>query len=196
MTLIEVMIGLVLFSVVVATVDASLNVVSNQQNQLTAQTQAIDHLQAAEETLTRDLQAASSWQAPPTATTLSFVASLPTTSAPTNAPTINASISGDTLTVTSTVNGVTTQVANVTGLDSAYSGFTPWDCRTVILAGNTVSYYVAVSVKLTVEGPKYGAASGTRTSVTDSHVQVWNVLWAEQVAGQQTGAATGTCPSS
>jgi type II secretory pathway pseudopilin PulG len=196
MTLIEVMIGMALFSVVVATVDAGVNVVSSQQNQMTAQTEAVDQLQSAEETLTRDLHAASSWQGPPTATSLSFVASLPTASSPTNAPTINATISEYSLTVTSTVNALTTQVAKVDKLDAAYSGFTPWDCRTVNLAGNTVDYYVAVSVKLTIDAPKYGAAPGPRTSVTDSHVQVWNVLWADQVAGQQTGATTGTCPSS
>ncbi len=195
-TLVEMLIGFTMFSVVVATVDASINIVSNQQVQVTAQTQAIDQLQTAEETLTHDLHAVASWQSPPTATSLNFVASLPTSSSPTNAPVISATIAGSTLTVTSTVNGVTTKVANVTGLDSAYSGFSPWDCRTVTLAGNTVNYYVAVSVRLTMDGPKHGGAPGTRTSVSDSHVQAWNILWSWQVAGQQTGAATGTCASS
>ena len=196
MTLVEMMIGLIMFSIVVATVDTSINVVSKQQSQVSAQTQAIDQLQTAEEALTHDLEAVSSWQTPPTATSLTFVASLPTAGSSSNAPTINAAISGTTLNITSTVNGVTTTVAKVSGIDPTYSGFSPWECRTVSLAGNTVNYYVAVSVRLTVDGPRYGAAPGTKTSVSDSHVQAWNVLWAYQVAGAQTGATTGTCPSS
>lgn len=188
MTLVELMIATALLGLVVAAVDMSIGFVQSDSAQVAQQTQAIDQLQSAEELLTRDIHAATSWVNPPTATSLDFVASLSPNSA-----TINATISGNTLSVTSTVNGTTTQVANLSNLDATPgdSTFSPSVCQ-VTLGANTVSYYVAVGVNLTVDTPRPNAPQLTRTTFSDSHVEAWNVLYAYQVAKGQTGA-TGTC---
>lgn len=80
-TLTEVLIALAIFSLVVISVDGSVTVLSKQAIGLSQSSQAIDQLQVAEQTVVRDVHAATSWTTLPStvATTLTTAVGVNTT---------------------------------------------------------------------------------------------------------------------
>lgn len=181
-TLIEVTIAMVLLAIVVAGVDASITVINNQQVTTASATQNIDVLQTAEETLTSDIHAATSWHATPTTTSLDFYAAIDGSS-----PEITATIANHILTVT--VAGKT--LDTVRNLSSS-STFVPESCH-VTVAGVSTTYYVGTGVTLSMWSPGVASQRPVKTTLSDPTVTAWNIQYSYQVAEQQTGASSG-CP--
>jgi type II secretory pathway pseudopilin PulG len=100
-SLVEVMVSLVLFAVVVATVDASVTVVQSHQVQVSDRTQALDYLQNAQQAITEDLHAATSngWTSP----------TLPTSTSPISQTSLafSAQLGGGTPTISIALNTAT-----------------------------------------------------------------------------------------
>ncbi len=67
LSLIEVLIAMLIMSIVIIVVDTSVGVLNSKSNTLSQSDQAIDQLQVAEQTVVRDVHAATSWCSPPVA---------------------------------------------------------------------------------------------------------------------------------
>jgi Tfp pilus assembly protein PilV len=206
-SLVEVLISMMLFAIVVVTVDASVTVVQSHQVQVSDRTQALDYLQDAQQAITRDLHAAQTWTtpAPPTsvpgspvtATTLSFTADLGG-----GTPTISISLNTTThvLLVTctgagcrSTGTGTITQ-AQISNVDSS-SLFTFTTKEVTTTANSTTTntfYYTTVSSTLILDTPKVGAEHVFQSTLSDPNVVINNAEFACQTALSATGAS-GSC---
>ncbi len=209
MSLVEVMISMVLFVVVIATVDASITVVQTHQVQVSDRTQALDYLQDAQQAITEDLHAAvpTSWTSPAvptsapgspiTATSLAFSAQLGS-----GTPTISIALNTSThvLTVTCTGAGCRptgagafTQ-ARISNVDSS-SLFT-MTTKEVSTTANSVTtnafFFTAVTSSLILDTPKVGAQNVYKTTLSDPNIVINNGEYACQSALTASGA-TGSC---
>lgn len=181
-TLIELTIAAGLLTLVVAGVDGSITEISNQHVIASQETQSIDMLQSAEETLTADVHAATSWKSVPTSTTLDFYAAIDGSN-----PEVTATISNHTLTVS--LNGKV--VDTVTSL-SGPTKFSPESCH-VTLAGVTTTYYVGSGVTLSKNAPSVSAPHPAKVTLSDPTVTAWNIQYSYLTAQEATGATEG-CP--
>jgi len=211
-TLVEVLIAMAILSIVIVSVDTSVSVLNARSNSMSQSTQAIDQLQVAEQTVVRDVHAATSWCNPtsgspcttftqaPTATELKFNAVLDCTLVPpstcwSNPTSFDISISKTApyqLTITKG-NSTALLASNLdlgtdpkTGLP--FSGFT-WKS---VLFGTT-TYYTSIGVTLTMDSPRVGAPRITTTTTADTNVEVWNAEYACQTAWRNAGS-TGADP--
>jgi len=210
MTLVEVLISALLFSIVIVTVDASVTVVQSHQVQVSDRTQALDYIQTAQQAITHDIHAATTtWTTPPvptsmpgsplTGTTLAFAASLGGAT-----PSINISLNTSTHVLTVTCTGVgcspsagagtvvtQAQIANV---DSS-SLFT-LTTKEVSITANSVTtnafFFTTVSSSVIVDTPKVGAHNAYQTTLADPNIVANNVEFACQSALGSTGAS-GSC---
>jgi Tfp pilus assembly protein PilW len=211
MSLIEILIASMLFSVIVVVVDASINVVQAHQVQISDRTQALDNLQTAQQAITRDIHAANTttWTTPTvptsapgtpiTSQTLAFNASLGG-----GTPAINISLNTTThiLTVTctglgcrpgSSSTGAMTQ-ARIANVDSS-SLFTLTTSE-VSDTSNSVTtnafFFTTISSTLVLDTPKVGATKLFQTTLADPNIVTNNVEYACQSALAESGAS-GSC---
>jgi prepilin-type N-terminal cleavage/methylation domain-containing protein len=210
-SLVEMMIALVIFSLVVVAVDSSLTVVQERQVQVTNGIQALDSLQGAEEVITRDISAATAWTTPavPTSTpaspvtaqSLVFQASL---SNVTNLITITLITtthqlqvcSNLTLTTSgcgSSVTGVHMQ-AQVANIDSSslFTFTTHQVTQTINSVTSNTYFYTSVASTLTLDSPSVGAPRVSQTTLQTPEIVTYNIVYACQTASDAEGAS-GTC---
>ncbi len=209
MSLVEVLVSLVLFAVVVVTVDASVTVVQSHQVQVSDRTQALDYLQSAQQAITKDLHAAipTGWTSPAlptsapgspiTATSLAFSAQLGA-----GTPTISIALNTTThvLTVTCTGTGCrsagtgTVTQASIANVDSS-SLFT-LTTKEVSITANSVTtnsfFFTSAASTLILDTPKVGALNAYQTTLSDPNIVINNDEYACQSALSATGA-TGSC---
>jgi len=211
-SLVEILIASLLFSIVVVSVDASVTVVQSRQVQVSDRTQALDNLQVAQQAVTKDIHAAAAspvWTTPAvptsmpgtpiTATTLAFNASLGG-----GTPLINISLTTAThiLLVTCTGVGcrpgagagtVVTQ-ARIANVDSS-SLFT-LTTKEVSTTANSVTtnafFFTTVASTLILDTPKVGAPKMFQTNLSDPNIVANNIEFACQDALGAAGA-TGSC---
>jgi Tfp pilus assembly protein PilV len=209
MSLVEVMISMVLFVVVIVTVDASITVVQSHQVQVSDRTQALDYLQDAQQAITEDLHAAvpTSWTSPVvptsapgspiTSTSLAFSAQLGG-----GTPTISIALNTSThvLTVTCTGAGCrptgTTAItqAKISNVDSSslFTMTTKEVSTTANSATTNAFFFTAVTSSLILDTPKVGAQNVFKSTLSDPNIVVNNGEYACQSALSATGA-TGSC---
>jgi prepilin-type N-terminal cleavage/methylation domain-containing protein len=212
MSLIEVMISMLLLSIVIVSVDASVTVVQEHEVQVNDQTQALDNLQMAQQAISRDIHAATTpWTTPAvptsapgspvTATTLSFTAAL---GSATTQPVVNISLNTTTHVLTVTCTGVgcsktagaatvVTQ-AQVSNIDSSslFTLTTQEVSTTVGSVSTNAFFYTAVSSKLVLDTPKVGAHRVFQTTLTNPNMVTNNIEYDCQDALNNTGAS-GSC---
>jgi type II secretory pathway pseudopilin PulG len=191
-TLVEVLIAMVIFALVVVSVDASVTVLNGRANGMSQSNQAIDQLQVAEQTIVRDVHAANSWCTPvpnpaygcatflqaPSATDLKFTANLDGATS-----TIEFQVTGSSLTMRKNLGAPVTLLSN---LDPTSAFIIPTTQTTPPLpvVGNT-TYYTFIGVTLTMDSPRVGAPRVTQTTVADPTIEVWNVEYACSAAQGQ-----------
>ena len=212
-SLVEMLIALVLFSVVVVSVDSSLTVVQERQVQTTNSTEALNNLQVAEEAITTDLRAATTWTDPalPTTTPSGPTAANPLLfDADLNGPTLvgialnttthqlqvctNANPATPvTITTVCSGSGITMQ-AQVNNVDSS-SSFTlsANEVSTTINSTTTNAwYYTSAATNLIVDTPKVGATHVSQVSLQSPTIVSYGGLYSCQTALSAVGA-TGSC---
>jgi Tfp pilus assembly protein PilW len=201
MTLIEVLVAMAIMSLVIVSVDTSVGVLNARSNSMSQSDQAIDQLQTAEQTIVRDIHAATSWCGYNPTSTTPILPCTAFTQAPqagklvfnavldgsswANPTSFTVQISGNQLSVT---KGTTTTVL-ASNLDAGtdpntglpYSGFT-WQSVTFPAASPNATYYTSIGVTLTKDSPRVGAPRITRTTTADTNVEVWNSVLACQAA--------------
>jgi hypothetical protein len=195
------MISVVLMSLVITAVDVSITVIQKQSVAVGDRTNALNNIQLAQEAITRDLHAVSTWNTPAptsttpvTATTLNFTASLDG-----QTPTINIALNTTThaLAITCTdasaptaCNGNNLSIANI---DSS-TVFT-LTASEVTNSNNTPAnafYFTNISSVVTLDTPSVTAPRKFQTTLTEPNLVPFNILYACQLALQQNGA-TGSC---
>jgi hypothetical protein len=179
---------MVVFSLVIVSVDATITMVSARTTGLSESTQAIDQLQIAEETITRDVHTVYTWSSAPTASSLDFTASLNNGS-----PTVAITLTGTTSkTLTIVTNGATTQT--LTNLDPA-STFTVNTSASWTSSGGTSEgpFYYSVGVTLTMDSPRVSAPRPTKTTVSDPTIIVNNVEY-QCASAWSSAPGTGSSP--
>ena len=210
-SLVEMMIALVIFSLVVVAVDSSLTVVQERQVQVTNGIEALDTLQAAEEVITRDISAATSWTTPAvptsvpgspvTAQSLVFQASLTNV---TNLITITLNTTTHQLQVCSNLTLTTSgcgssvagvhlqaQVANIDS-SSLFTFTTHEVTQTISSVTTNTFFYTSVASTLTLDSPSVGAPRMSQTTLQTPEIVTYNIVYACQTASDAEGAS-GTC---
>jgi prepilin-type N-terminal cleavage/methylation domain-containing protein len=188
-TLVELVIAMAIFALVVISVDSSVTVLNGRANGLSRSNQAIDQLQIAEETITRDVHAANSWCTPlpnpangcgaftraPTTTDLYFTSSI-NGATPTIEFKLVTATGSKSLTMSTNLGAPVTLLSN---LDPS-STFTVQNQPVVYQApnGTTYDFYTSVGVVLTMDSPIANSALVTKTTLADTTIQVWNVEYA------------------
>jgi Tfp pilus assembly protein PilW len=213
MSLVEVLIASLLFSVIVVVVDASINVVQAHQVQISDRTQALDNLQMAQQAITRDIHAAIStsllpWTTPAvptsapsspiTAQSLTFNANLGG-----NTPLINISLNTSThiLTIICTGKGCTPSAGagtavkqTVANIDSSslFTLTTQEVSTTANSATTNAFFFTSVASTLVLDTPRVGAPHLTQTTLSDPNIVTNNIEYSCQNALLNNGA-TGSC---
>jgi prepilin-type N-terminal cleavage/methylation domain-containing protein len=210
-SLVEMMIALVIFSLVVVAVDSSLTVVQERQVQVTNGIEALDTLQAAEEVITRDISAATAWTTPAvptsvpgspvTAQSLVFQASLTNV---TNLITITLNTTTHQLQVCSNLTLTTSgcgssvagvhlqaQVANIDS-SSLFTFTTHEVTQTIGSVTTNTFFYTSVASTLTLDSPSVGAHRVSQTILQTPEIVSYNIVYACQTASDAEGAS-GTC---
>ena len=213
------MIALVLFSVVIVSVDSSITVVQQRHVAMTNATEALDNIQVVQEALSTDIHAAVTWTTPAVPTVapgspvtaswtgsgtcgvnygLNFTASLNNA---TGVISVCLNTATHVLSVTCTgaaacpgnsASAVTqAQVANIDSSSSAT--FTTEEVSTTHGGTTTNSfYYTSVATTLILDSPKVGAPHVSKTTITSPSLEVYNTEYACQLALGGDGA-TGSC---
>lgn len=194
---------MLIMSIVIIVVDTSVGVLNSKSNTLSQSDQAIDQLQVAEQTVVRDVHAATSWCSPPvgvtpsapcttftqtpTATELKFNAVLDssTWSSPTSFDIKLNTMSDGSRQLTVSKNGGSAVVL-ASNLDPT-SAFTIPNPVQVTVGTQQWSYYNYLGVTLIMDSPRYGARYTTKTTTADQQVEAWNVEYA-CTAAKGTGA--------
>lgn len=187
MTLLEVAISTGIMLVVMASVAGSIELMSSNVSTMAQTTNAINQEQIAEQTVVRDLHSATSWCTSPTTSQLEFTATLNGTT-----KVYDFQISGNALTLQTasscppggTLSSATVLLTNVDTSSSTpvsqQSGFFSWPSASsnpsapTPVTANGTSFYTSLGVILTVDSPSVKAARPTRTTVSDSVVEIWN----------------------
>jgi type II secretory pathway component PulJ len=214
-SLVEVMIAVVLFGVVVVAVDSSITVIQERHVQVTNQIEALDNLQVAQEAITTDLRAASTWttpalptSAPSQAITASWSGSggcglVFTATLKSNTATIDICLNTTTHVLTVTCSGAsacpggssaTVTQAQVSNIDSSSSfTFTTKEVSTTENSVTTNSFFFTdVASTLILDSPRVGAPRVSQTIFTSPTVEIYNAEYACQQALEGT-QATGSC---
>jgi Tfp pilus assembly protein PilW len=213
-SLVEMMIALVLFSLVVVAVDSSLTIVQERQVQVTNGTEGLDMLQVAQEAITTDLHAATSWGWTPVAPATSgsvtptpplflYTASLNGSTAMGIALTTthqlqvcsNANTTTTPVTSSSVCSGSSIQMqAKVNNVDP--SSLITLTTSEVSITNNGLTtnsfFYTSASTTLILDSPSVGAAHVSQTTLTSPTLVIYNGVYACQTALAQAGA-TGSC---
>lgn len=210
-SLVEMMIALVLFSVVVVSVDSSLTVVQERQVQVTNGAEALNNLQVAQEAITTDLRAATTWTVPAVPTTAPSGPITP------NPLLFDADINGITLvgialnatthqlqvctnanpttpvttTTVCTGSGITMQ-AQVNNVDSSSSFTLSTHEVSTTISGTNSWYYTSAATDLIVDTPKVGATHVSQVALQSPTVVSYGGLYSCQAALSAVGA-TGSC---
>lgn len=186
MTLIEVAIATAIMLIVISAVAGSMLVMTSNVSTMAQTTDAINQQQVAEQTVVRDLHAATSWCKTPTSSELEFAATL---SGSTGAYDFKIASNKLTLGTATNCNGTfsanpTVLLANVDTSSSTpvsqQSGFFSWPSASsapsspTAVTVNGTSYYTSLGVILTVDSPSVTAAHPKRTTVSDSVIEIWN----------------------
>jgi prepilin-type N-terminal cleavage/methylation domain-containing protein len=210
-SLVEMMIALVLFSVVVVAVDSSLTVVQDRQVQVVNTTEALDYLQVAQQAIATDLRAAQTWttpavptsapSGPTTAQSLVFTASLNevtnlitiTLNTTTHQLVVCANLTLTTSGCGSGVSGVKLQ-ALVNNIDSSslFTLTTSEVSQTINSVTTHTWFYTTGADTLTLDSPSVTAAHVTKTTLTLPTIVMYNAVFSCQTASGAEGAS-GTC---
>jgi prepilin-type N-terminal cleavage/methylation domain-containing protein len=216
-TLVEMLIALVLFSIVIVSVDSSLTVVTERQVQVTNGTQALDNIQGAQEALTRDIESSTAWttpavptSAPSTPVTATWTGSgsglvftadlneaLATITVALNTTTHKLTVTCADLNSDSACGGAaggTQTQASVANIDSSSSiTMTTAEVTSTINSVTTNSFFFTdVASTLILDSPSVGAAHVTQTTLSSPSIIPYNVVYACQTAASAEGA-NGTC---
>jgi prepilin-type N-terminal cleavage/methylation domain-containing protein len=216
-SLVEVMIAMALFSLVIVAVDSSLTVVQERQVQVTNGVEALDNVQLAQETITRDIESSMSWTTPAVPTsapgspiTVSWTGAnsgMVFTSELNEAlATITVALNTTThmLTITcadvssdsacgGSAGGTQTQVA-VANVDSSSSfTFTTDQITTTV---NSISssqfFFTDIASVLTLDTPRVGAPHVSKTTITSPSIIPYNQVYACQTDAAAEGG-NGSC---
>jgi len=214
-SLIEMMIGLALFSVVIVSVDASLTVVQKRSVQVVNGTETLDNIQAAQEAITRDIESSMTWTTPASPTSTSPVSVSWTGSSPGLVFTseLNEALATITISLNTTTHQFTVTCADQ-GSDTACGGAAGGTQTQVSLAnvdsstsftltpaevtssvkGVTANYffYTDLASTLTVDSPSVTAPRVSKTTLTSPSIIPYNVVYACQIAASAEGG-NGTC---
>jgi type II secretory pathway pseudopilin PulG len=195
MTLVETVLAMLLMTLVFTTVATSVNLLAGTSNSLGQQARAIDQLQLAEQTIVRDVHAATC------ATALTIPTCLLTVA---NADELEftADLNGGTQTVEFLINTTTDNltvsknggnpVTIATTLNPTASSFNALTATwTVGSPSVTYSYQTMVQVTLVKDSPAVSAHAGV-TTVSDPSIEVWNIEDSCQSAWQQDPPNVGT----
>jgi prepilin-type N-terminal cleavage/methylation domain-containing protein len=212
MSLIEMVIGLALFSVVIVSVDSSLTVVQERSVQVTNGIEALDNIQAAQEALTRDIESATAWTTPAvpssaTPATVNWSSGLVFTTE------LNEALATVTVALNTTTHVLTVTCADLNS-DSAcagHAGGTQTQAQvanidsssTVVLSTAEVTstinsvttntfYFTSVATTLVLDSPSVTAARVSKTTLTSPSVIPYNIVYACQTAASAEGAS-GAC---
>ena len=216
-SLVEMMIALALFSIVVVAVDSSLTVVQERQVQVTNGVEALDNIQLAQETITRDIESSTAWTTPAVPTsapnspiTVSWTGAnsgMVFTSELNEAlATITVALNTSThmLTITcadissdsacgGAAGGTQTQVA-VANIDSSSSFTFTTDQVTTTVNSITSSafFFTDIASVLTLDTPRVGAPHVSQTTVTSPSIIPYNLVYACQTDAAAEGG-NGSC---
>jgi prepilin-type N-terminal cleavage/methylation domain-containing protein len=180
-SLVELMIAMVLFVIVVASVNASVGVLTARSSDLSESSQAINQLQIADQTLVTDLHASTGFYTSSCSGTLISNFTVPTNYSKIyftvdldgSTPCVVVTLSNNTLTVT---NGSANSVT-VSNLDSTSS--ISVSCTT----DGSSTYCTSADVTLKLDSPRAGAPHAKQTILADPSVGIWNQEYACELAG-------------
>jgi prepilin-type N-terminal cleavage/methylation domain-containing protein len=216
-SLVEMMIALALFAIVVVAVDSSLTVVQERQVQVTNGVEALDNIQIAQETITRDIESSTAWTTPAVPTsapgspiTVSWTGATPgmvfTTKLNEALATITVALNTSThmLTITcadissdsacgGAAGGTQTQAA-VANIDSSSSFTFTTDQVTTTVDSITSSafFFTDVASVLTLDSPRVGAPRVSQTTLTSPSIIPYNIVYACQTDAAAEGG-NGSC---
>jgi len=216
-SLVEMMIALALFSVVIVSVDSSLTVVQERQVQVTNGVEALDNIQIAQETITRDIESSTAWttravprSAPSSPITVNWTGAnsglVFTTDLNEALATITVALNTTThmLTITcadlnsdkacgGAAGGTQTQ-AEVANIDSSSSFTFTTDQVTTTL--NSISsnafFFTDIASVLTLDSPRVGAPRVSKTTITSPSIIPYNIVYACQTDAAAEGG-NGSC---
>ncbi|MGH9017373.1 MAG: PulJ/GspJ family protein [Acidimicrobiales bacterium] len=217
LSLIEVMLGLALFSVVIVSVDSSLTVVQERSVQVTNGIEALDNIQAAQEALTRDIESATAWTTPATPSVIPGSPVTATWSGTGSGLSFTTELNEALATVTVSLNttshvftitcadqnsdqacpgkaGGTVNQAQVANIDSSSSiTFTTAQVTSTINSVTTNSFYfTSVASTLILDSPSVTAHDVSKTTLTSPAIIPYNIVYACQTAASAEGA-NGAC---
>ena len=214
-SLIEMMIALLLFSLVVVSVDSSLTVVQERSVQVDNSTETLDSIQAAQETITRDIESSTAWTTPavPSSTSPVSVTWTGTGSGLVFTTELNEALATITMALNTTTHKFTVTCADVAS-DAACGGaaggtqtqvslanvdssssftLTPAEVTSTINAvTNNYFFYTDVTSSLVVDSPAVGAPRVTKTVLGSPSIIPYNLVYACQTAASAEGS-NGTC---
>jgi Tfp pilus assembly protein PilW len=216
-SLVEMLIAMLLFSLVIVSVDASLTVVQKHSVQVANGTAALDDIQAAQEAITRDIESSTAWTTPAVPTsapgspvTVSWTGSTPglvfTTELNEVLATITIALNTTThvLTVTcadlnsdsacgGAAGGTQTQ-ASVANIDSSSSFTMTTDEVTSTINSVTTNsfFFTDIASTLVLDSPSVSAANVSKTTLTSPSIIPYNIVYACQTAAAAEGA-NGSC---
>lgn len=184
-TVAELTVAMTVLLLVITAVGITLAVVQEHQAQLVASTQSIDALQVAEQTVVRDVHAAMGFSMA-SSTELTFEAALDNAT-----PTVDILLSNTAHTLTVTTTSPSSTEVLLRNVDPS-SAFAVDRTCTVTLPGSpsptSTTYDTDIGVTLTQDSPSVTAVRPTKTTVSASDVQAFNVQYAYAAAAQQTFA--------
>jgi type II secretory pathway component PulJ len=214
-SLVEMMIGLALFSVVIVSVDASLTVVQERSVQVTNGAETLDYIQGAQEALTRDIESSTAWTTPAVPTSSSPVSVIwtGTGSGMVFTTELNEALATITVALNTTTHKFTVTCADQAS-DSACGGAAGGTQTQVSLANvdsssaftlsvqevsNTIGgvtsnsfFFTDVASTLIVDSPSVGAPHVSKTTLSSPSIIPYNIVFACQAAVSAEGGS-GTC---
>ena len=216
-SLVEVMLALILFALVIVTVDSSITVIQERNLQVTNSTQALDTLQAVQEAITTDLHAAQTWTTPSLPTSmpgspvtaswsasggcgLSFTALLKNATATiticlnTTTHILTVSCAGGASLACPGKSSASVTQAQAANIDSSSSfTFTTAETSSTVNSVTTNTFYFTdVAANLILDSPRVGAPRTSQTILDSPDVEIYNSEYACQQALQGTDV-TGSC---
>jgi Tfp pilus assembly protein PilV len=198
-SLVEVLLAMVVFALVIVSVDASVSALSGRSNDLSQSNQAIDQLQVVEQTLVTDLHAASltNTASPPASGPGFYQSSSCSSSAivtsagqlslsSTNPISFYVNLNGSKpcvgISMSSTSHSLTiaesgSNLMTIYNLDSSSS------LTVTCTSASGALYCTSAAVNLTQDTPRVGAPKVRTTTLSDPQVEVWNQEYACEAAG-------------
>jgi prepilin-type N-terminal cleavage/methylation domain-containing protein len=216
-TLVEMMIALVLFSIVVVSVDSSLTVVQERQVQVTNGTEALDNIQSAQEALTRDIESSTAWTTPAVPTSAPSTPVTATWTGSSSSLVFTADLNEALATITVALNTATHKLtvtcadlnsdsacagpaggthtqASVSNIDSSSSitMTTSAVSSTINSVTTNTFFFTDVASTLILDSPSVGASHVSQTTLSSPSIIPYNVVYACQTAASAEGG-NGAC---